>query len=104
MTKIVSVSVQRELRQLGVHVNQMRKVLGMTADLLARRAGVTRTTLRSIERGDGTARLDNVVSVLSVLGCARGVVDATDPMRTELGRLRLEQGLPKRVRIPKDAL
>jgi transcriptional regulator with XRE-family HTH domain len=96
--KVTSPRTARDLRDLGENVAAMRKVHGLTAELLAERAGITRGTLRSIERGDGSAQLGNVMAVLRVLGLASSVVAATDPMATDLGRARMAEGLPQRVR------
>ncbi|KQU00621.1 helix-turn-helix domain-containing protein [Sanguibacter sp. Leaf3] len=97
--KVSSVRTSRDLRDLGENLATMRKVQGLTAELLAERAGVTRGTLRSIERGEGTAQLGNVMAVLRVLGLSPAVIAATDPMSTELGRARVAEGLPRRVRM-----
>lgn len=98
MANVRSIRTERDLRAFGENVARMRKVQGITAALLADRAGVTRATLRSIERGEGAARLENVMAVLRVLGMSDAVVHATDPLTTELGRLRADEALPQRVR------
>jgi transcriptional regulator with XRE-family HTH domain len=98
MAKLRSARTERDLHVLGENLARLRKVQGVTAELLAERAGVTRATLRSIERGEGSARLENVMAVLRVLGQSDAVVRATDPLSTELGRLHAEESLPQRVR------
>jgi transcriptional regulator with XRE-family HTH domain len=80
----------RLLQTLGANVRRWRKVNGMTATELAERATVTRATLRSIEEGAGSARLDSVLAVLVALGIADEVVDATDPYRSPAGRARID--------------
>ena len=82
------------MRVLGANIARMRKIQCVTAELFAERAGVTRATLRSVEQGEGTARLDNVMAVLRVLGLSEAVVQATDPMTTDLGRLHADESLP----------
>lgn len=94
-----SLANERDLRAFGESVARWRKVLGLTAEVTAERAGITRATLRSIERGDGTARLENVFMVLRVLHLTESVLAATDPLSTEVGRLRLSELLPQRVRV-----
>jgi transcriptional regulator with XRE-family HTH domain len=98
VAKLRSARTERELRVLGENLAHMRKVQGVTAELLAARAGVTRATLRSIERGEGSARVENVMAVLRVLGLSDAVVRATDPLSTDLGRLHAGESLPQRVR------
>ncbi|GAB4086719.1 hypothetical protein GCM10028784_33490 [Myceligenerans cantabricum] len=90
----------RDLASIGENVRNWRKIHGLTAQLVADRAGITRTTLRSIENGTGTASLENTLAVLRVLGVADAVVGATDPLTTEMGRFHAERALPQRVRIP----
>lgn len=99
MSKLRSVGTERDLHAFGANLARMRKIQGVTAELLAERAGVTRATLRAIERGKGTARLDNVMAVLRILGQSEAVVEATDPLNTDLGRLLTDERLPKRVRV-----
>ncbi|WP_234660370.1 helix-turn-helix domain-containing protein [Agromyces marinus] len=62
----------------------------MTATSLAERAFITRETLRAIEQGTGSPRLDSVMSVLIVLGIADTVVAAADPYTSEAGRVRID--------------
>ncbi|MDY0913430.1 hypothetical protein [Rathayibacter festucae] len=52
--------------------------------------GVTRETLRRLEAGDGSARLDSVIAVLGALGIADSLVQATDPYRSETARARID--------------
>ncbi|WP_125774713.1 helix-turn-helix transcriptional regulator [Antribacter gilvus] len=96
-----SLRTHRDLLQLGENLRAWRKIHGLTAQLVADRAGITRTTLRGIETGTGAASLENVLAVLRVLGVADAVVSATDPLTTEMGRFHAERTLPQRVRIPR---
>jgi hypothetical protein len=59
---------------------------------------VTRDTLRGIERGSGTVKLENVFAVLEALGLDSAVTDAVNPAENERGRILLQRGLPERVR------
>lgn len=91
-------SVKRGLRQLGVHVSTWRKLQRTTAAMVAERAGISRDTLRAIEQGTGTASSENLFRVLRVLGVMDAVVSAADPYETDVGRLRMDEILPQRVR------
>lgn len=77
---------RRQVQSLGEHVRSWRTLQGISAAELARRAHVTRDTLRSIEEGSGAPRLDSVMAVVSALGFADHWVAAADPLRTESGR------------------
>ena len=90
--------VARALADLGDHVRTWRKLNGLTSALVAERAGISRQTLRDIETGTGTVSAGNLLRVLRVLGILSPVVAATDPLNTDVGRLRAGQALPQRVR------
>jgi transcriptional regulator with XRE-family HTH domain len=86
------------LADLGDHVRTWRKLNGLTSALVAERAGISRQTLRDIETGTGTVSTGNLLRVLRVLGILPSVVAATDPLNSDVGRLRADQALPQRVR------
>jgi transcriptional regulator with XRE-family HTH domain len=81
---------QRLQAELGENIRRWRRVNGMSASQLAERAAVTRATLRSIESGAGTARLDSFVAVLTALGIVDTVIQATDPYRSDAARARID--------------
>lgn len=95
---ITPLAVARALRLLGEHASTWRKLQRLTAAQVAERAGVSRDTLRAIEQGKGTASTENLLRVLRVLGVLDGVVKSADPYQTDVGRLRADEILPKRVR------
>ncbi len=76
----------RQLRELGRNITMWRKLQGMSATRLAERAHVTRDTLRSIEDGSGTAKLDSLLAVLTVLNISETVVKSTDPLSSDAGK------------------
>ncbi|MGH9072713.1 MAG: helix-turn-helix domain-containing protein [Acidimicrobiales bacterium] len=92
------IAVERSLRTFGQHVAAWRKLQRVTAAQLAERAGITRDTLRSIEQGKGTASSENLLRVLRALGVMEAVVAAADPYTTDVGKLRVDEQLPQRVR------
>jgi transcriptional regulator with XRE-family HTH domain len=95
---VVPLSVARSLRVLGTHVSNWRKLNRLTAAQVAERSGISRDTLRAIEQGKGTASMENMFRVLRTLGIMDIVVQAADPYETDVGRLRVDEILPKRVR------
>jgi transcriptional regulator with XRE-family HTH domain len=95
---ITPLAVNRALRALGTHVADWRKLQRLTAAQVAERAGISRDTLRAIEQGKGTASTENLLRVLRILGILDGMVAAADPYQTDVGRLRADEILPKRVR------
>jgi transcriptional regulator with XRE-family HTH domain len=95
---VTPLSVARSLRVLGTHVSTWRKLNRVTAAQVAERSGISRDTLRAIEQGKGTVNMENLFRVLRTLGIMDIVVKAADPYETDVGRLRVDEILPKRVR------
>lgn len=77
-------SVQRLLRELGENIRLARLRRGFSMQLLAERAGISRMTLYSIERGEAGVTLGNYANVLHSLGLHQdlGLIARDD----ELGR------------------
>ncbi len=73
-------------------------VLGLTAQQVSERAGITRDTLHKIETGDPGAGFGNVAQVLRALGVLDQVVEAVDPLGSDIGRLRAGRLAKKRAR------
>ena len=95
---VTPIPVQRALRVLGEHVSTWRKLNRLTAAQVAERANISRDTLRAIEQGRGTVSTENLLRVLRILGIMDEVVNSADPYETDVGRLRMDETLPKRVR------
>jgi len=49
--------INRQVTEFGEHVRGWRMVLGLTAQQVSERAGITRDTLRKIESGNPNGRL-----------------------------------------------
>jgi transcriptional regulator with XRE-family HTH domain len=101
MATRISSKTRRDLEAFGTNIARWRKIQGLTAQMVADRAAITRATLRSIEHGQGTAQAENLFAVLRVLGQSDAVVTATDPFNSDLGRLHAADKLPERVRPPR---
>lgn len=77
---------RRQLARLGENITAWRELQGLSASELARRAHVTRDTLRAIEDGTGSPKLDSLMAVVGALGFADHFVTGADPLQTESGR------------------
>ena len=99
----IPTKVHRASRTIGEQLRIQRKLMGLTAQMVAERADITTVTLRRIEQGE-SVRTDVLFRVLRVLGMLDAVVTATDPYLTDVGRLRVSEKLPKSVRIPKSEM
>lgn len=95
---VTPIPVRRALRVLGEHVSTWRKLNRLTAAQVAERANISRDTLRAIEQGRGTVSTENLLRVLRILGIMDEVVNSADPYETDVGRLRMDETLPTRVR------
>ncbi len=73
-------------------------VLGLTAQQVAERADITRDTLRKIESGNPNVSFNSVAQVLRALGLLDRVVDAVDPLNSDIGRLRADRLTRRRAR------
>ena len=90
--------INRQLTEFGEHVRGWRMVLGLTAQQVSERAGITRDTLRKIESGNPNVSFNSVAQVLRALGLLDRVVDAVDPLNSDIGRLRADRLTRRRAR------
>lgn len=90
--------ISREISTFGAHVRGWRMVLGLTAQQVAERASISRSTLHKIESGDAGVSFENVAQVLRALGILTAVVEATDPLSSDIGRLRADRITKQRAR------
>jgi transcriptional regulator with XRE-family HTH domain len=91
-------AVKRATRGLVEDVTAWRKLRGLTQAQLADRAGIARATLARFEQGDGGISLDSLLRVLRALGILENLTRALDPYESDVGRLRSDEELPRRVR------
>jgi transcriptional regulator with XRE-family HTH domain len=90
-------AVRRALADASRDLGAWRKLRGLTQAQLADRAGVSRSTLRRLEGGDGGVTLENTLRVLRALGILDDFSRALDPYESDVGRLRSDERLPRRV-------
>jgi len=75
---------QQTLNVLGENIKLARKRRQLTQQLVSDRTGISRVTLRKIEKGDPTVSIGHYLSVLGVLGLADDVANVA--LDDELGR------------------
>jgi transcriptional regulator with XRE-family HTH domain len=90
--------VRRAQRSLAGSVTTWRKLRGLTQAQLAGRADVSRGVIQRIEAGDGGVSVENLLRILRALGIQQLLTDALDPLASDIGRMRADQELPRRVR------
>lgn len=77
----------RELEQLGTQLRDWRIILGLSQELVAERANISRATVIKMEQGTG-GKLETFLAVAKVLGITDRIMEAVDPLNTDLGRAR----------------
>ena len=98
-TTIQMPSVQRVLKGLGENIRLARLRRRLSAQLVSERAGMSRSTLRAIERGAAGVTMGAYANVLHSLGLDGDLaLVARDDV---LGRKLQDLNLPVRARAPK---
>ncbi|MDR1016911.1 MAG: helix-turn-helix domain-containing protein [Coriobacteriales bacterium] len=102
--KKLTQKVTRAESDLGEFISSWRRLLGLTAAQVANRADIAPSTYSKIENGSLNVSTESFLSVCSSLGILDKLLDALDPYNSDLGRIRADQALPKRIRQKKTAL
>lgn len=85
------------MTQLGEDLTTWRKLRGLTAAEVAGRANVTRQTISRVESGKDVS-VETLLRVAKALGVLESLASSVNPYATDVGRMRMEEALPKRVR------
>jgi transcriptional regulator with XRE-family HTH domain len=96
--KVTPLPVRRAQRNLATSIAAWRKLRGLTQAQLAERADISRGVVQRIESADGGVSIENLLRVLRSLGIQDLLTEALDPLASDLGRLRSDRELPRRVR------
>jgi transcriptional regulator with XRE-family HTH domain len=92
--------LERRLASLGERLSAARRRRALTEAMVAERAGMSRTTLRGIEKGRPGATIGAYAAVLQVLGLEHDLdlIVASDPLGRDLqdANLKQRQRLKKR--------
>ena len=94
------IAVANGQRRIGEDLATWRRLRRLTAAQVADRAGISRYTVMRLENGEG-ATMENLLRAARALGVLDQLVEAVDPYKTDVGRLRSEEALPERVRPPR---
>lgn len=99
--KSTPLPVKRAMQKLGRDVRDARKRRRIPMQLAADRAGISRTTLDKIEKGDEGVSAGAYARILFVMGMVERFGDLADPKFDQIGMELESEQLPKRIRIPK---
>jgi len=87
------------LKQLGENLKLARLRRKYTAEMVAERANISRTTLWNIEKGVATTSISTLLQVLSVYGMEKDIAKLA--AEDTLGRKLQDAKLPVNKRAPK---
>lgn len=76
-----------EMERIGSQLRDWRIILGLSQELVAERANISRSTLIKLEQGSG-GKLESFLNVAKVLGIGERIEAAVNPLETDLGRAR----------------
>jgi len=96
------IPVQRALRQLGKDINAARRRRRITMQLMSERAGLGRSTIGRIEKGDPTVSMGGYASVIFVLGMTDRLSTLIEASSDIVGLSLQDEDLPKRIRTPQN--
>ena len=91
------IPVSRAMRQISVNLDLARRQQRIPVALLAERAGLSMPTVTKMLR-TGNGSFENFLRIARLLGLLDGVQQATDPLNTDIGKLRADEDTPKRIR------
>jgi transcriptional regulator with XRE-family HTH domain len=93
--------IRRSLKKFGADIALARRKRHLTAQMLAERLGVSKSTYGRVEKGDPTVSMGVYAMALFVLGFGDPLGDLVDPGRDHHGLMLDAERLPKRIRPKK---
>ena len=97
-SKALPLPVGRAVTRLGANIRDARRRRRIPTATMAERAGISRTTLHKVERGDPGVSLGIYATVLFVLGLEERLAELADPRNDAVGLDLEAEALPKRIR------
>jgi hypothetical protein len=98
MRKRTTPKVMDACAESGASLRTWRILYELRAVQVAERAGISLGTLRKVENGDPSVSLGSFMEVVRSLGLLTQVTECLDPLNSDLGRARVTDNMPKRIR------
>ena len=92
------IPVERTLRKLGADLRDARRRRRIPTRIMAERAGISRTTLNKLEKGDPGVGMGTYATTLFILGLLDRLAELADVRHDELGLDLADELLPQRIR------
>ncbi len=96
--RIFVTPTERLLKALGRRISAARRDRRLKQSELAEKAGISESTYRRMEKGDGSVSVGAFMRVLEILGALGSVNAILLPMNDRTGKDVAEERLPTRVR------
>ena len=96
--KNISRSVMETYAEIGSSLKTWRILYELKATQVADRAGISLGTLNKIENGDPSVSTAAFLEVIRSLGLLDVLAESLDPLNSDLGRARVTENMPKRIR------
>jgi len=96
--KKTSKQVSEAAIEIGKCLQTWRRIYDLKASQVAERAGISQGTLSKIENGDSSVSMAALLEVIKSVGLLDSLTDSLDPLNHDLGRARVTDSLPKRIR------
>ena len=100
--QLLPLPVERALKKFGADVRIARLKRGFTAEMMAQRIGIHRSTYSKMEKGDPMVGLGAYSAALFCLGLGTPLSDLIDQRNDDIGLLLDLERLPKRARPKKN--
>ena len=84
--------------EIGKSLKTWRRIYMLKATQVAQRAGISLGTLSKIENGDPSVSVAALLEVVRSVGMLDTLTDSLEPLNHDLGRARVTENLPKRIR------
>lgn len=94
----IPIPVARSLRKLGSDLRDARRRRRISTQVMAARAGISRTTLSKAEKGDSGVSVGTLATLLFILGLNQRLSELADVRHDTVGLDLSGELLPQRIR------
>jgi transcriptional regulator with XRE-family HTH domain len=85
-------------KDISKFIKQWRIIYGLKSEQVAERAGFSVQTYSKLENGELSLSLSKFLRIAKIFGFQKPLLDAIDPINSDLGRTRVDELIKKRIR------